>query len=136
MTAGLTVVAVSVVRIIMGVVARTFILIRSRGGGLWILGAISPVQCAAECGWQGADVVSHHMGEWAGSVERVKGPPPQGEPGVLHKKAERSAEKCNSGQATPAALRGSGPRMIIFHCAAEINQSRKAAYWNIARIDQ
>ncbi len=28
------------------------------------------------------------------------------------------------------------PRMLIFHCAAEINLPRNAAYWEIARIDQ
>jgi hypothetical protein len=26
--------------------------------------------------------------------------------------------------------------MLIFHCAAEINLPRNAAYWEIARIDQ
>ncbi len=46
------------------------------------------------------------------TVERSRPPSPQ--------------ETC-SGQATPAAQRGSGPQMLIFHCAAEIDQPRFTA---------
>jgi hypothetical protein len=88
---GLTVAAVSVVRMIMGVVVRTFILIRTRGGGLWILGviwdtallAISPVHCAVG---RGSKVQTQYLIAWESRQvlwNAGKGPHPEENQGFV-----------------------------------------------------
>jgi hypothetical protein len=82
----------------------------------------------SQCTLKGGDqVVTRDGTYYVGSCSRNGGSHTGGGVRTSPLTADRSGGRCSSGQATPAAQRGSVPQLLIFYCAAEIDQPRFTA---------